>query len=284
MKKTTTTKKRNPRYVATDESGYELAFIPAFNAAEALKIAKKRYPGRKLKITKVDEQMYIGRGAKELEAKERQLRRIARAGSRKRNPLGDADAAQIYHELNEAGQGFAIGEDYDDIGTASAASGWHVVHRYTISLLLAEDPAGRQFLVGGDGQGRGPWAVSVPRENPRRRVARTVTRRAVARGVVQPRRRNATHIHADKIDHLDVAKIHNPEFETIEDVWDAISGEPVISSSRSAPEGNYSMGLILEEYALNDGSFLQVALDPATGGQPVEWHHSAFSEDSWVVG
>ena len=284
MKKTTTTKKRNPRYVATDESGYELAFIPAFNAAEALKIAKKRYPGRKLKITKVDEQMYIGRGAKEMETKERQLRRIARAGSRKRNPLGDADAAQIYHELNEAGQGFAIGEDYDDIGTASAASGWHVVHRYTISLLLAEDPAGRQFLVGGDGQGRGPWAVSVPRENPRRRVARTVTRRAVARGVVQPRRRNATHIHADKIDHLDVAKIHNPEFETIEDVWDAISGEPVISSSRSAPEGNYSMGLILEEYALNDGSFLQVALDPATGGQPVEWHHSAFSEDSWVVG
>jgi len=280
----TTTKKRNPRYVATDESGYELAFIPAFNAAEALKIAKKRYPGRKLKITKVDEQMYIGRGAKELEAKERQLRRIARAGSRKRNPLGDADAAHLYHELNEAGQGFAIGEDYDDIGTASAASGWHVVHRYTISLLLAEDPAGRQFLVGGDGQGRGPWAVSVPRENPRRGVARTVIRRAVARGVVQPRRRNATHIHADKIDHLDVAKIHNPEFETIEDVWDAISGEPVISSSRSAPEGNYSMGLILEEYQLRDNSFLQVALDPAIGGQPVEWHHSAFSEDSWVVG
>jgi hypothetical protein len=208
-----TTKKRNPRYVATDESGYELAFIPAFNAAEALKIAKKRYPGRKLKITKVDEQMYIGRGAKELEAKERQLRRIARAGSRKRNPLGDADAANLYHELNQAGQGFAIGEDYDDIGTASAASGWHVVHRYTISLLLAEDPAGRQFLVGGDGQGRGPWAVSVPRENPRRGVARTVTRRAVARGVVQPRRRNATHIHADKIDHLDVAKIHNPSDE-----------------------------------------------------------------------
>jgi len=284
MRKTTTTKKRNPRYVATDESGYELAFIPAFNAAEALKIAKKRYPGRKLKITKVDEQMYIGRGAKEMETKERQLRRIARAGSRKRNPLGDADAAHLYHELNEAGQGFAIGEDYDDIGTASAASGWHVVHRYTISLLLAEDPAGRQFLVGGDGQGRGPWAVSVPRENPRRGVSRTITRRAVARGVVHPRRRNATHIHADKIDHLDVAKIHNPEFETIEDVWDAISGEPVISSSRSAPEGNYSMGLILEEYALRDGSFLQVALDPAIGGQPVEWHHSAFSEDSWVVG
>jgi hypothetical protein len=284
MKKTA--KKRNPRYLITTGEGDELGIFPAFNAVEAVKRARQIYPGRKkLSAKKVDERMYLGNDrAKQIEDRERLARKIERAGSRKRNPLGDADAAHIYHELNEAGQGFAIGEDYDDIGTASAASGWHVVHRYTISLLLAEDPAGRQFLVGGDGQGRGPWAVSIPQQNPRRAVSRTVTRRAVARGVIQPRRRNATHIHADKIDHLDVAKIHNPEFETISDVWDAISGEPVISSSRSAPQGNYSMGLILEEYQLRDNSFLQVALDPAIGGQPVEWHHSAFSEDSWVVG
>jgi hypothetical protein len=183
-------KKRNPRYLITTGEGDELGIFPAFNAIEAVKRARQIYPGRKkLSAKKVDERMYIGNDrAKQIEDRERLARKLERAGSRKRNPLAEADAAHIYHEMNEAGNGFAIGEDYDDIGTASAASGWHVVHRYTISLLLAEDPAGRQFLVGGDGQGRGPWAVSVPRENPRRGVARTVTRRAVARGVVQPQR------------------------------------------------------------------------------------------------
>jgi hypothetical protein len=267
MKKTA--KKRNPRYLITTGEGDELGIFPAFNAVEAVKRARQIYPGRKkLSAKKVDERMYLGNDrAKQIEDRERLARKLERAGSRKRNPLAEADAAHIYHEMNEAGQGFGIGEDYDDIGTASAASGWHVVHRYTISLLLAEDPAGRQFLVGGDGQGRGPWAVSIPQQNPRRAVSRTVTRRAVARGVVQPR-----------------AKVHNPELSDASDVWDAISGEPVISSSRSAPEGNYPMGLVLEEYELSDGTFLQVAFDPAIGGQPVEWHQSAVSKDSWVVG
>lgn len=205
-------KKRNPRYLITTGEGDELGIFPAFNGVEAVKRAKQIYPGRKkLTAKKVDERMYIGNDrAKQIEDRERMARKLERAASRKRNPLAEADAAHLYHEMNEAGQGFAIGEDFDDIGTAAAASGWHVVHRYTISLLLAEDPAGRRFLVGGDGQGRGPWAVSIDRENPRRAVSRTVTRRAVARGVVQPRRRNRTYIHADNIDHLDVAKVHNP--------------------------------------------------------------------------
>jgi hypothetical protein len=209
-------KKRNPRYLITTGEGDELGIFPAFNAVEAIKRARQIYPGRKkLSAKKVDERLYIGNDrAKQIEDRERLARKLERAGSRKRNPLlAEADAAHLYHEMNEAGQGFAIGEDYDDIGTAAAASGWHVVHRYTISLLLAEDPAGRQFLVGGDGQGRGPWAVSIDRQNPRRAVSRTVTRRAVARGVVHPRRRNRTYIHADNIDHLDVAKVHNPQNE-----------------------------------------------------------------------
>lgn len=205
-------KKRNPRYLITTGEGDELGIFPAFNGVEAVKRARQLYPGRKkLTAKKVDERMYLGNDrAKQIEDRERMARKLERAASRKRNPLAEADAAHLYHEMNEAGQGFAIGEDFDDIGTAAAASGWHVVHRYTISLLLAEDPAGRRFLVGGDGQGRGPWAVSIDRENPRRAVSRTVTRRAVARGVVQPRRRNRTYIHADNIDHLDVAKVHNP--------------------------------------------------------------------------
>lgn len=202
-------KKRNPRYVATDETGYELAYIPAFNAADALKRAKQLYPGRKLKVTKTDEQMYIGRGAKEAEARERAARRAARAAAA-----------------------------------------------------------------------------------PAKRV-----------------RRNGTHIHADMIDHLDVARVHNPLhkrtimrlkkgrrrynpqtydhlFQSIADVWNAISGERVISRSRIKPYGNYGSGLILEEYEINEPvqGYLQVALDPDKGNDPVDWHYSEESEEDWMIG
>lgn len=281
-------RKRNPRYLVTTGEGDELGIFPAFNAVEAVKRARSLYPGRKkLSAKKVDERMYIGNDrAKALEDKERLARKLSRASAKKKNPLNYQEANELYHRLNNEGQGFAIGEDHDDIATASAASGWHVLERYVASLLLAQDPAGRMFLVGGDGAGQGAWAVSLANhiQNPRRQLARAVTRGAVARGAVSPRRRNKTYIHADNIDHLDVAKVHNPMLSTAEDVWEAISDEPIISSSRSAPEGNYSWGLILEEYQLSDGTFLQVAFDPRIGNQPVEWHHSATSADSWMVG
>lgn len=97
-------------------------------------------------------------------------------------------------------------------------------------------------------------------------------------------RRNGTHIHADMIDHLDVAKVHNPEINSVDEVWEAISGQPVINQSRVAPYGNYTSGLILEEYELSDGSYLQIALDPSIGGDPVEWVHTEESADDWLVG
>lgn len=112
--------------------------------------------------------------------------------------------------------------------------------------------------------------------------------RAAERATAPPSRararRNGTHIHADMIDHLDVAKVHNPEINSVDDVWEAISGERVISQSRIAPYGNYSSGLILEEYALSDGTYLQVALDPSIGNDPVEWAHTEESADDWLVG
>ena len=80
------------------------------------------------------------------------------------------------------------------------------------------------------------------------------------------------------------AKVHNPEINSVDDVWEAISGERVISQSRIAPYGNYSSGLILEEYALSDGTYLQVALDPSIGNDPVEWAHTEESADDWLVG
>lgn len=262
-------KKRNPRYVATDETGYELAYIPAFNAADALKRAKQLYPGRKLKVTKTDEQMYIGRGAKEAEARERAARRAARAAAapakrvkrngthihadmidhldvarvhnpsayteayldenakrgqgsgitpgtflaynlkgkakqysskylaallrdlksrsdviaglsqgggtayyriaqnprrrRTHNPMLDHDTARdIYSRRNNAGLGFGIGEDGEDIQSATEAAGWKTIQRYDASLLLATDSSGNHFLVGGDGLGNDAWVIKVP--------------------------------------------------------------------------------------------------------------------------
>lgn len=275
-------KKRNPRYLITTGEGDELGIFPAFNAVEAIKRARQIYPGRKkLSAKKVDERMYLGNDrAKQIEDRERLARKLERAGSRKRNPLAEADAAHIYHEMNEAGKGFAIGEDYDDIGTAAAASGWHVVHRYEISLLLAEDPAGRQFLVGGDGQGRGPWAVSIPQQttyrNPRRAVSRTVTRRAVARGVVQPRRRNRTYIHADNIDHLDVAKVHNPYNERGEWVMDLdhVPGEdPELDALYADPE------LRALEYEMEHDARHQLLKDLVLSGEATPFEISEYDND-----
>lgn len=271
-------KKRNPRYLITTGEGDELGIFPAFNGVEAVKRARQIYPGRKKLIAKkVDERLYIGNDrAKQIEDRERLARKLERAGSRKRNPLAEADAAHLYHEMNEAGQGFAIGEDYDDIGTAAAASGWHVVHRYTISLLLAEDPAGRQFLVGGDGQGRGPWAVSIDRQNPRRAVSRTVTRRAVARGVVHPRRRNRTYIHADNIDHLDVAKVHNPYNEHGEWVMDLdhVPGEdPELDALYADPE------LRALEYEMEHDARHQLLRDLILSGEATPFEISEYHND-----
>jgi hypothetical protein len=275
-------KKRNPRYLITTGEGDELGIFPAFNAVEAIKRARQIYPGRKkLSAKKVDERMYLGNDrAKQIEDRERMARKIERAASRKRNPLAEADAAHLYHEMNEAGQGFAIGEDYDDIGTAAAASGWHVVHRYEISLLLAEDPAGRQFLVGGDGQGRGPWAVSIPQQttyrNPRRAVSRTVTRRAVARGVVQPRRRNRTYIHADNIDHLDVSKVHNPYNERGEWVIDLdhVPGEdPELDALYADPE------LRALEYEMEHDARHQLLKDLILSGEATPFEISEYHND-----
>lgn len=67
------------------------------------------------------------------------------------------------------------------------------------------------------------------------------------------------------------------EINTIQDVWDAISGEKAINSK---VEGD----LTLEEYALKDGTYLQVALDASIGNDPVEWVVLEEETDWWVVG
>lgn len=83
--------------------------------------------------------------------------------SSRRNPMIDHDEAMtLYHIANLQGHGFAIGEENEDIAHATQAQGWTVLHRYDASLLHAADASGDQFLVGGDGIGKGAWVISLP--------------------------------------------------------------------------------------------------------------------------
>lgn len=79
------------------------------------------------------------------------------------NPeLDNATAQTIYHNANSTGLGFAIGDEYDDIGEAAVNAGWRVLERYDVSLLHAIDSVGNGFLVGGDGMGQGAWVIGLP--------------------------------------------------------------------------------------------------------------------------
>jgi len=79
-----------------------------------------------------------------------------------RPEIDHATAQTIYHNANSTGLGFAIGDEYDDIGEAAVNAGWRVLERYDISLLRAADSAGNEFLVGGNGMGQGAWVIGLP--------------------------------------------------------------------------------------------------------------------------
>lgn len=86
-----------------------------------------------------------------------------------KNPYSHQQAKQIYSRLNNAGLGFAIGNENQKLATATRAEGWKIVQQFDISLLLATDSQGHEFLVGGDGRGLNAWAVKIPtrtRRNP----------------------------------------------------------------------------------------------------------------------
>lgn len=94
-------KKRNPRYLVTRD-GVEVAIYPAFNGIEAINKARKQYGDGRYKTTKIDEQMYLGRGAKQSEQRER-LERRKQAAARKRvttNPrLRNAAERDVEHPI-----------------------------------------------------------------------------------------------------------------------------------------------------------------------------------------
>jgi hypothetical protein len=75
---------------------------------------------------------------------------------------------------------------------------------------------------------------------------------------------------------------------TVDEIWDLIRGERVENRGSVPPYGNRTMGLDLEEYCIRcqsgDNLWIQVALDPAIGGEIVDWYVSEEEEDSWRVG
>lgn len=99
----------------------------------------------------------------------------ATTAEERRNPMRHTNsysfeqAKQIYSTLNNAGVGFAIGNENQKLTAATRAEGWKVLQQFDISLLLATDSQGNKFLVGGDGLGLNAWAVKIPagkRQNP----------------------------------------------------------------------------------------------------------------------
>lgn len=94
-------KKRNPRYLVTRD-GIEVAIYPAFNGVEAITKARKQYGTGRYKTTKIDEQLYLGRGAKQSEQRER-LERRKQTAARKRvtkNPrLRNAAERDVEHPI-----------------------------------------------------------------------------------------------------------------------------------------------------------------------------------------
>lgn len=187
MSKRKTTKHSNPRYLISRD-GVEVGYYPGFTSVEAIKRAKMHYGAGKYSAEKVDSSMYVGRGAERTQARERRERQEAHHAERMEmakgrrngthihaekidhldvakvhNPeIDHATAHTIYHNANSTGLGFAIGDEYEDIGEAAVNAGWRVLKRYDISLLHAADSAGNEFLVGGDGMGQGAWVIGLP--------------------------------------------------------------------------------------------------------------------------
>ena len=69
---------------------------------------------------------------------------------------------------------------------------------------------------------------------------------------------------------------------TKNDVWELISGEPVIDRATEAPWGNYPDGRVCEEYHVR-GQWVHVALNPALGGDIDDWAISQDQPTGWLV-
>lgn len=73
--------------------------------------------------------------------------------------FSETDAADLFSRLNNAGEGYAIGEDGDTPQEAVEREEDTILAVYDNGLVLAEEAPGMYYLVG---DAHGPWAVRLP--------------------------------------------------------------------------------------------------------------------------
>lgn len=69
---------------------------------------------------------------------------------------------------------------------------------------------------------------------------------------------------------------------TENDIWELISGEPVLDSYRELPCGNYPDGRVIEEFHVHAG-WLHVAFNPRNGNCIDEWVLSEDKPETWLI-
>jgi len=229
-------RRSNPRYLISRD-GVEVGIYPGFTSVEAVKRAKAQYGAGKYVAEKVSSDMYLGRGGEDIAARERIERqrqyhaeRLETARKRKTNPavadiifaqlggnrfatmtgsrsfVGSSNKLQFKIPQNKSGANFVTIElTPDDLYTVTFAK----YRGLKLTTLKAIE---------------GVYADQL------RSIFESYTGLYTSLGTMKytpnGKRRNGTHIHAEKIDHLDVAKVHNPRevfqmrrvvFERLED-------------------------------------------------------------------
>ena len=223
MKRKTTARRSNPRYLISRD-GVEVGIYPGFTSVEAVKRAKAQYGPGKYVAEKISAEMYLGRGGEEIAASERLERQkqyhaerlekvrkgkqknpgmpvaetiLAQLGGNRfvtmtgaRNFVGSSNKLQFKIPKNQSSANFVTIElTPDDLYTVTFAK----YRGLKVTTLKEFD---------------GVYADQL------RSIFERYTGLYTSLGTMSykpnGKRRNGTHIHAKVIDHLDVAKVHNP--------------------------------------------------------------------------
>ena len=218
MAKRKTTKQSNPRYLISRD-GVEVGYYPGFTSVEAIKRAKMHYGAGKYTAEKVDSAMYLGRGAERTQARERRERQEAHHAERikmatRRNSGMDV-ANIIYQQLGGARFAQMTGAK-NFLGDRNSLRFKLPKNQSQANLVTITLEANDTYIIS-FARYRGN-NVQVLKEidmvyaDQLQEIFERYTGLYTSLSTMS-HRPNGTHIHAEKIDHLDVAKVHNPEEE-----------------------------------------------------------------------
>lgn len=219
-----TNRKSNPRYLISRD-GVEVGYYPGFTSVEAIKRAKMHYGAGKYAAEKVDAQMYLGRGAERTQARERRERQEAHHAERMEMAKGRRNSGMdvaniIYQQLG--GARFAQMTGATGFRRDSNSLSFKLPKNQSQAnlVLIVLDPNDTYTVTFAKYRGD---KITVLKEldmvyaDQLQEIFERYTGLHTSLGTMKYRpnghRRNGTHIHAEKIDHLDVAKVHNPEDE-----------------------------------------------------------------------